>query len=55
MLNHGWCLSDVEIKAARTSCSEADERRDNNEEEKKRVGVRVVIEVSSRCCDAGCH
>jgi hypothetical protein len=28
-------VSDAENEAARTSCSEADKRRDNNEEEKK--------------------
>lgn len=52
MLNHGWCASDAEIKGARTSCSGADKRRDNNEEKKK---SGVVIEVSLRCCDVGCH
>jgi hypothetical protein len=47
-------VSDAEIKAARTSCSEADMRRDNNEEAgKKKNGV--VIEVSLRCCDVGGH
>jgi hypothetical protein len=55
MLNHGWCVSDAEIETARTSCSEADKRRDNNEEEEggKKDKSGVVIEVSSRCCDVG--
>lgn len=60
VLNHGWCVSDAEIKAARTSCSEADKRRDNKEEakrkkKKKKPRVGVVIEVSLRCCDVGCY
>ena len=52
MLNHGWYVSDAEIKAARTSCSDADKRRDNNEEAQKKTKKNgVVIEVSLRCCD----
>jgi hypothetical protein len=49
-------VSDAEIKAVRTSCSEADKRRDHNEEAKKTKKQKkngVVIEESLRCCDVG--
>jgi hypothetical protein len=44
-------VAEAEIKTAWSRCSEADRRRDNNEEAKKKDKTGVVIEVSLRCCD----